>query len=81
MNGAVRLADYPGELILVVCRKCDRRGQYRRANLVAKYGPDMGLPDVLHVLAGDCPKWSGWDRCGAVYPELADRVTISPATH
>ncbi len=67
MNGAVRLQDYPNELVHVACDKCGRRGQYRKANLIARHGPSKGLPDLLYDIASGCPKWSGWDQCGAVF--------------
>jgi len=70
MNGAVKLADYTEGQVLVACAKCERRGRYRLAGLIDRFGADFGLPDLLRELSHNCPKWSGWDRCGAVYPEL-----------
>lgn len=46
MTGALSLADYPFVPVHAACRKCDRRGQYRRSSLVALDGEEV-LPDVL----------------------------------
>ena len=44
-SGALSLGDYPGDVILLACSKCERRGRYRKASLVAAHGPEIGLPD------------------------------------
>ena len=33
------------------CARCGRAGSYRRDGLVARFGPDAALPDVLMALA------------------------------
>ena len=76
-SGAVTLADYPGDMVVLACAKCDRRGRYRKASLVAIHGAKIGLPDLLGRVAADCPKQRdelGNDRCGAHYPELVRPV-------
>lgn len=81
MAGALKLANYPHDMVRVACRKCDRRGQYRRSSLIALYGPTVPLPDVLGQLAHDCPKRGGMgnDSCGAYFPDLVERPpTRSP---
>src|SRR5688572_9801076 len=72
-SGAVKLADYPGEVIVLACEKCERHGRYSKTRLVAEHGPNMKLPDLRHVLASDCPRVRnpiGNVGCGAIYPEL-----------
>ncbi len=40
---------------LVACDLCGRSGQYRLARLVARFGPEISLDDLLDWLAADCP--------------------------
>ena len=72
---ASTLADYPDAMVRIACRKCDRRGQYRRSSLIALYGEKAALPDVLGQLAHDCPKRGGIgnEACGAYFPDLVER--------
>jgi hypothetical protein len=72
--GAVLLRDYPAPVLRVACDACGRAGRYRLPALVERHGPAAGLPDVLAVLAGDCPRRGAGrfsDPCGARFPELA----------
>jgi hypothetical protein len=72
-SGAVPLADYPGELVVLACAKCGRRGEYAKARLVAVHGGAIGLPDLRALLAADCPLMQnklGNETCGAVYVNL-----------
>ena len=80
MTGALTLADYREEIVSVSCRKCVRRGQYRRSSMIALYGEKAGLPDVLLQLAQDCPKCGGIgnDSCGAYFPDLVERAHTPP---
>ena len=41
-------------MIRLECSKCGRFGRYRIDKLIAKYGPDIALPDLRHELA-QCP--------------------------
>lgn len=51
MTGALKLADYPHDMVRIACRKCDRRGEYRRSSLIARYRDKAPPPDVLGQLA------------------------------
>jgi hypothetical protein len=74
MTGAVRLADYPaGEVVRIVCQPCGRAGRYRLSGLIARFGPDTGLPEVLAALNADCPRRRDWRQdgpCRAGFPDL-----------
>jgi hypothetical protein len=48
------LAECERPMIRLICDKCGRKGQYRKATLVGKYGPDVVMPDLLRKIA-DCP--------------------------
>ncbi len=51
MTGSLTLLDYPGDMVRVACDKCGRAGQYRKANLIARFGADIALPDLRHEIA------------------------------
>src|SRR6185369_13719475 len=52
-GGALRLSDYPGDAVHVVCDKCERRGLYSKDRLIVRYGAEIGLPDLLNRIAAD----------------------------
>ena len=66
-----RLADEKRETILVACSKCDWRAAFSRDDLIATYGADHPMPNLLDQLAApDCSRLgSHWDRCGVHYVE------------
>ncbi len=71
-DGSLSLAEYPAAMVRLACSKCDRIGQYRKTTLMARYGGDTRLPDLLHNIGADCPKMDtlGNDPCGARYRDL-----------
>ena len=70
-RGAWTIATYPYDPVRLACRRCERRGQYRRATLVQRFGADASMPDVLHRVS-ECPRvGNASDPCGAFYPDLA----------
>ena len=66
------LAEYPAALVRLKCSKRGRSGQYRKATLIGKYGPDVPLPDLLHKTCANCPNMDalGNDPCGIHYRDL-----------
>jgi hypothetical protein len=66
-----RLADEKHETILVACSKCDWRAAFLRDDLIASYGADYAMPNLLnHLAAPSCGRLgSNWDRCGVHYVE------------
>jgi hypothetical protein len=65
------LSNYPGDVVRLACRKCDRAGQYRKAALIKRYGGHRKLPD-LRVEIAHCPKMGSMsDGCGVYFVELA----------
>lgn len=69
------LADYPFVIVRLDCSLCPRRGRYRLARLVARYGPDADVDLVRRDLAKPCPllenKGSGMrPACHVSYPDL-----------
>jgi hypothetical protein len=64
------LASYPGDVVYVSCRRCDRRSAHRRSSLMTAFGAGASLPDVLAGLA-NCPRASDASSpCGAHYSDL-----------
>jgi hypothetical protein len=63
------LSDEPRITILIACAKCPWQAEFSRADLIAIYGAEYSLPNLLnHLAAPDCPKIkSQWDRCGVYY--------------
>jgi hypothetical protein len=66
-----RLRDEPRAIILVACTKCDWKAAYSRGELIALYGADRAMPDLLdHLAAPGCHRiGSNLDRCGAHFVE------------
>ncbi len=71
-NGSLSLAEYPAAMVRLKCSKCGRSGQYRKKALIEKYGADVSLPDLLHMIGASCPKMDapGNDPSGAYYRDL-----------
>jgi hypothetical protein len=51
MTGSLLLREYPGELVRLSCTKCGRAGQYRKQNLIERFGAEMRLPDLREEIA------------------------------
>ncbi len=68
-SGSIRLAEHPASMVRLKCSKCGRSGHYRKAALIEKYGAEVRLPDLLHMIGASCPKMDalGNDPCGAHY--------------
>ena len=70
-HGAWTLSRWPLDPIEIVCDRCERRGRYRKATLLERYGGDVVMPEVLARVSADCPKRAGLgaDVCGVRYAE------------
>jgi len=70
--GSLFITDHPTDPIEIECQKCGRKGRYRKATLIEKYGSDTVLPDLLAMLASDCEFRNklGNHGYGAIYPAL-----------
>ncbi len=71
MTGSLKLRDYATEMVRISCRRCDRRGQYRKENLIKQFGPDIALPDLRHEIAKCERRQNMGDACGVFYVDLA----------
>jgi hypothetical protein len=76
-GGAIVFGDLDGklEMLRVACSKCERRGQYRVAQLIERHGRDAKLVDWKEETTADCPKRANrlavTDLSGAYFPDLA----------
>jgi hypothetical protein len=58
----------------VACNRCDRRGRLRTARLMVEHGPELPIPALRQIVAGDCPRMRAerlHDVCGVHFPGLA----------
>jgi RNase P subunit RPR2 len=42
---------YPHDVVRVACAKCGREGRYPRERIIARYGKNAAMPDVLRGIA------------------------------
>jgi hypothetical protein len=71
MTGSLQLRDYPGDYVRLSCEKCGGAGQYRKQNLIARYGADIRLPDLREELAQCERRGKTHDTCAVHYLDLA----------
>ena len=45
--GSHTLGEFPSPTVPIDCERCGRAGSYRRDGLVARFGADIALPDLL----------------------------------
>jgi hypothetical protein len=66
------LAEWPDRMVRLACDLCPRRGQNRKDTLVARFGGDVLMPDVRHLIA-QCPrKDAPGATCGVYYADLRE---------
>lgn len=83
---SMTLAKYPKPMVRVICSRCDRKGQYRKETLLdlsvlrrhwrrqrGLYGPDVTMPDLLHLIAKCEHHGKHGDACGIRYGDLLTR--------
>ena len=70
-----RITDEPRPIIEVACSKCDWKAAFSRAELIANYGAEYPLPNLLdHLAMPGCSKIKNhWDRCGVHYCNPIER--------
>ena len=75
MSGSITLGAVAERtaVLNVACTRCERAGRYNLDTLIARHGADFGIPELLRLLAADCPKRksiSAYDLCGVHCPDL-----------
>ena len=67
--GSRSLGEFPSAVVHIECQRCGRDGSYRLDGLLARFGPDAALPDVLMALA-TCDRCQDFSRpCGARFTD------------
>ena len=71
--GSRTLADFPLGVVRLECQRCGRTGIYRLDGLMARFGPDIALSDLLRALASCARRGDFSQPCAAQFPDLANR--------
>jgi hypothetical protein len=71
---SMTLGEYPKPMVRVICSRCDRKGHYRKETLLALYGADVTMPDLLHLIAKCERHGQLGDPCGVRYGDLLPRA-------
>ncbi len=62
------------DVLRVECTRCERKGRYNVATLIAKHGRKGNLTNWASDLKGDCPKRNVHalhERCDIICPDLS----------
>jgi hypothetical protein len=73
MTGSLTLSEFPGDIVRMLCAKCGRTGQYRKQNLIERYGADIRLPDLREEIAQCERRGQTHDACMVRYVDLIPR--------
>jgi hypothetical protein len=60
----------PYRMVRLMCDHCPRRGQYRKDTVIARFGDDVLMPDVRHLIA-QCQRKDA-PACGFYYGDLRE---------
>ena len=69
-GGSLQLREYPAETVRLSCQKCGRAGQYRKQNLIARYGADIRLPDLRWEISRCIRQGKMHDACMVRYVDF-----------
>jgi hypothetical protein len=69
-GGSLQLNEYPTDLVRLSCEKCGRARQYRKRNLIARYGADIRLPDLREEISRCERQGKMHDACAVHYVDL-----------
>ena len=73
--GSHSLGEFPLDVVRIECQRCGRAGSYRREGLLARFGADIALPDLLVALSS-CKSRADFSKsCGARFTASAKRRT------
>jgi hypothetical protein len=73
-SDAIRLKDYPRDVVRLACTLCPRKAQYRKAALMVRYGKNVTLPALRTIIAKCEREDKIGTACGAYYVELKPKV-------
>lgn len=69
-SGALQLKDYPTDTVRLACTRCDRKGQYRKAALMVRFGRNITLPTLRTLIAKCEHAGKVGETCGVYYVDL-----------
>jgi hypothetical protein len=69
-SGALLLKDHPTDMVRLACTRCDRKGQYRKAALMVRYGKNITLPNLRTLIAQCEHTGKVGEACGVYYVDL-----------
>jgi hypothetical protein len=69
-GGSLQLYEYPTDLVRLSCDKGGRTGQYRKQNLVERFGADIRLPDLREEISQCRRLGQMHDACMVRYIDL-----------
>ncbi len=76
--GSRSLGEFPLSVVRIERRRCGRTGSYRLDGLMARFGADVALPDLLVALA-QCERRADFTRpCSPRLTDLAVQVASCP---
>ena len=73
-RGAWSLREFPLPLVRVKCDKCGRKGQYHTEKLIERYGADMVMPELRHLIAQCLRRHTMNDPCMIVFTDRLERT-------
>ena len=73
MIGSIKLRDHSGDVMRLTRDRCGRAGRYYKANLIARYGADILLPDLREEIAQCVLARKMHDACAVHYLGLTPR--------
>ena len=72
--GSRSLGEFPHDVVRIECERCSRAGSYALAGLLARFGADIALPDLLMELAA-CERRKDFSApCGVRFTDLAAKA-------
>jgi hypothetical protein len=69
-DGALHLKEYPTSIVRLACTRCPRKGQYRKENLIARFGRDISHPTMRTLIAKCEHEGKFGTACGVYYSDL-----------
>jgi hypothetical protein len=69
-SGAILLNAFPLRMVRLACTRCDRKGQYLKATLIADYGAAIPLPTLRTLIAKCENEGKIGTACGIYYVDL-----------
>jgi hypothetical protein len=60
-------------MVRLSCDLCPRKGQYRKQTLIERFGGEVLMPDVRHLIAQSPREDAPGAACGVYYADLREQ--------